>query len=169
MSDYYEYVVHCEFPLALSSQILETLRYMVRTEEYAFETQLEHPLFEKEAFSDGSEYEPWRQILQSAPGGLSQSDPSRDSGYFARFFQIGRSSTPSADSAYMLDFRLEVHEDDEREVWDLLQWLATISTSRGFVGYSLRHAHDLPEHPTLWYFENHRLVSRRVDRFSPLW
>ena len=161
MSDYYEYVVNCEFPMTLAPHILEILRYMVRKEEYAFQTDLTHPLFESEEISDGEHYEAWRGILQTDPGGFCQVDSHQDSGYFARFFQAGRSNFTSSDASYMLSFRMEVHDDAEGEIWKLLQWLATISDSRGFVGYSIRQGHEVSEHPTLWYFENNQLVSRR--------
>ncbi|GHO64141.1 hypothetical protein KSC_030330 [Ktedonobacter sp. SOSP1-52] len=154
MSDHYEYTIKCTFSSALDPQFLDTLRYLVRTHEYPFDAPSDHPFFEAEALFEGEQYEAWRTILQI--------DPDQGYGYFSRFFRQRDNAqwfTPSG-PPYILSFQIAIHDDAEGGVWRLLQWLAPISDSQGFVGYSIRQGHGLSEHPTLWYFENQQLVSR---------
>ncbi|EFH80327.1 hypothetical protein [Ktedonobacter racemifer] len=154
MSDYYEYAINCTFSSSLDPHLLDTLRYLVRTHEYAFDAPSDHPFFGAEEF-EGQRYEAWRDILQV--------DPDEERGYFARFFRVHSSRTQwstASEAPYILSFQIAVHDDAEGDVWRLLQWLATISDSQGFVGYSIRQGHGVSEHPRLWYFENQQLVSR---------
>lgn len=154
MSDHYEYTIKCMFSSALDPQLLDTLRYLVRTHEYSFDAPSDHSVFEAEEVFEGEQYEAWCTILQI--------DPDQDYGYFSRFFRQRDHSqwvTPS-EPPYILSFQIVVLDDGEGDVFRLLEWLATISETQGFVGYSIRRGHGVSEHPTLWYFENRQLVPK---------
>lgn len=154
MSDHYEYTIKCTFSSALDPHLLDTLRYLVRTHEYLFDAPSDHPFFEAEEVFEGEQYEAWRTILQI--------DPDQDYGYFSRFFRQHDNAqwfTPSG-PPYILSFQIVVLDDEEEDVFRLLEWLATISETQGFVGYSIRRDHEASEHPTLWYFENQQLVAK---------
>lgn len=161
MSDSYEYVVTCIFSPSLEPRLLATLGYLVRTHEYAFDTPSDHPFFmAEEGAGEGEWYEAWRDILQI------DANSTEDWGYFARFFRVQSPHTDGLASdltPYVLDFHIAVHDDAEGHAWRLLQWLATISSSEGFVGYSIRHGHGRSDHPVLWYFEGRHLVPRKAD------
>jgi hypothetical protein len=158
MSDFYEFTIKCTFSPAVDPHLLDTLRYLVRTYEYAFDAPSDHPFFVAEEVFEGEQHEAWRGILQV--------DPDEERGYFARFFRVHSPHAQwftASDDPYILSFQIAVHDDAEGDVWRLLQWLATVSDSQGFVGYSIRQGHGASEHPTLWYFENQHPVSRKGD------
>lgn len=69
MSDHYDYAIHCEFSHLLPQPVIDTLRYMTRTEDYPFDAPLDHPFFAAQDFGDAGVYEPWRTLLQSDWGG----------------------------------------------------------------------------------------------------
>ena len=165
-------MVTCIFSPSLEPRLLGTLGYLVRTHEYAFDAPPGHPFFlaeegagEGEGEWDEAWYEAWRDILQM------DSNSTEDCGYFARFFRVQSVQSPHTDLLtaaqapypYVLDFHIAVHDDAEGHAWRLLQWLATISSSEGFVGYSIRHGRGRSDHPVLWYFEGRQLVSRKAD------
>jgi hypothetical protein len=45
MSDYYDCTIKCMFSSALDPRLLDTLRYLVRTHEYAFDAPSDRPFF----------------------------------------------------------------------------------------------------------------------------
>lgn len=161
MSDYYDWVITCEFEHTLSRQVIETLRYMTRTEDYAFDDPPDHPLFigadlgsedDAEAGADAA----WRQLLIVPPD--------EETGYFARFFRFLSPRVtwaPGYDAPYILSFRLDVHEDEVGEYGPLMDWLAGVSSSRGLVGYCV--VQDGRGDPTLWYFQEGKAVMRWVN------
>ncbi len=153
MSDYYDYVIHCELPHTVPQQIVDTLQYMTRVSDYSFDSPPDHPFFEAGEKDLG---EPWRIILRP--------DPNEDLGYFARFFRLDSPRYewgPDYDPPYVLDFRLNIQDDAEGDIWNLLRWLASVSQTRGFVGYSLLQDGGF-SHPTLWYFRDGQLLRYRV-------
>jgi len=161
MSDYYDWVITCEFEHTLPRQVVETLRYMTGTEDYAFDDPPDHPLFtgadlgsedDAEAGTDAA----WRHLLIVPPD--------EETGYVARFFRF-RSPRVEWASGYgppdILNFRLDVHEDEVGEYGRLMDWLACVSSSRGLVGYSV--VQDGPSDPTLWYFREGEAITRWVN------
>lgn len=162
MSDHYDYAIHCEFSHLMPQPVIDTLRYMTRTEDYPFDAPLDHPFFAAQDFGDAGVYEPWRTVLQS--------DCGESTSYFARFFRFDSPRVtwgPGFGDPYILDYRVDVHEDEEGDYVALLEWLATVSTTQGFVGYSLRQISF--DHPTLWYFQNGTLLHYwvTVDHGAP--
>jgi len=157
MSDHFDYGIRCTFPHSLSGQVVDTLTYMTRSEDYAFHDCPDHPFFAPEEFFEGEVYEAWRGLLQYPRG--------EDTGHFARFFRF-RSPRyqwgPGYGDPYILDFRIDVHEDNEGYYWGLLDWLATVSSSRGFVDYSILKDGGFSQ-PTLFYFIDGRLRRHQVS------
>lgn len=151
MSDHVDYCIHCEFPHTLSQQVVDTLTYMTRDADYPFSDPPDHPCFAPEEIFEGERYEGWRTLLQTPRTWIT--------GHYARFFRYSVPGTqwgPGFGDPYILDFRLDVVDDAEGYYMGFLEWLATVSSTRGFIGYSLLQDGGFSE-PALLYFRNGQL------------
>jgi hypothetical protein len=135
MSTCYEFALECELRRDVSPEVVDTLRYMTRSQEYRFSNpQIPYPLFQDSATS----YQ-WKTILANFPREGEQNLP----GEFGSIF---------ADSKLIIR---HLSRDDEFYpiCWFLLPWLASISVTSGFIGY---YRGDFDEYPTLIQFEQGR-------------
>jgi hypothetical protein len=140
MSLYFDGFFACDLKPDTPQHIIDTLRYLTRTEDYAFEPLSDHDFF------DGDD---WRAFLQPdddwacAPG-LVWSD-----------FRQAYRYTQYGEDVYRatISFRRTMHDDVEFYIlwFAFLDWIAPYSETVGFVGY-YRESFSL--HPTLVYF-NH--------------
>ena len=140
MSDYYLLEVNCDLKVDTPAEVIDTLKYMTRTEDYDFDTSLDYPLFDETSFRRNT----WRYILKSI------NQPLQDfPGWKTSNFQ--RVQKWPGKERYTLSFRLEFHED-EFGLWfpELLEWLALYSETE-FVGYYYHTGTSIPE---LIYFED---------------
>ncbi len=109
MSLHYEFALACFLVPNTPEQVLNTLRYMTRSEEYEFDNPPEHRLFKGDD---------WRTLLQlPLPEGLYPGN------LHSTFRQVYVHAVGGY--RYTLGFRTWVHEDGFNESWWLfLPWLA---------------------------------------------
>ncbi|NEO86569.1 MAG: hypothetical protein F6J87_20275 [Spirulina sp. SIO3F2] len=146
MSTCYEFAFECQIKCDVSKAVIDTLKYMTRSQEYDFETpDLHHALFKEELPWKQTiellgrkvtviQYE-WRTILTNYPCEGEQYLP-------GEFYSIFKNN--------QLNCRRLSGDDTFNNVWWLLfPWLASISESVGFVGY---YRNDFDDYPTLIQF-----------------
>lgn len=157
MSDHYDYVFTCAFSPTAPVQVLDTLAYMTRTQDYRFDNPPDHPFFVSEDVGDVQPYERWRQALR--PGELATA------GYLATFTQCGTAASRFAQGHYVLSFRIAVHDDEAGHYDGFIEWLASHSDTEGFVGYAYGwYGGGL----TLWAFQAGRAYPTDDEAFTPL-
>jgi hypothetical protein len=145
MSICYEFALDCKLKRDVSQEVIDTLAYMTRSQEYDFEPKLDGTLFKEtsawkrtvEMFGHQVtviEYN-WETILTNYPREGEQYLP----GEFTSTFQNNQ-----------LSCRRLVRDDVFNNIWWLLlPWLASISESTGFVGY---YRSDFDDYLHLIYF-----------------
>lgn len=147
MSICYEFALECQIKRDVSQKVIDTLKYMTRSQEYDFDApELGYPLFEEDTHWKETwnirgrivtviKYE-WRTIITNQPREGEQ----YLSGEFGSAFDGNK-----------LNFRRLSRDDEFCNVcWFLFPWLASISDTAGFVGY---YRGDLDDYPTLVRFE----------------
>jgi hypothetical protein len=113
----------CQLSPELPESVLETLRYMVRSEKYTFET----PIFIPDIFYFEDCGEAWRTIIWNG----ESPDIRQQEEYFT---QERRSSLQDG----IICFRDTMPDDCFDNVFtSLIDWLATISITEGVIGYYL--------------------------------
>jgi len=68
MSDHYDFRLACDVRADTPQQVIETLRYMTRADDYDFNDSPSHPFFASVELYDGEAYDTWRHILQCGEG-----------------------------------------------------------------------------------------------------
>lgn len=165
MSICYEFGFDCQIKQDVSQEILETLNYMTRSQEYDFDPpEIDHPMFKegsdwKWTFEvDGQKrtvirYE-WRTFLCNYPREGEQ-------------YLLGKFG--STFENYRLCCRRLSRDDEFDNVWWLLlPWIASISETTGFVGY---YRGNFDDSPTLLRFEGkkchaYELISGKYPRID---
>lgn len=148
MSVYFDFALACDLKPDTPQQVLDTLSFMTRTEDYAFDTPPAGALFGGET---------WRDMLRGSTT------------YFAgeagaMFRKALRYVHGGAEVfRYTLSFRSDVLDDDMGEYGALIEWLATYSDSEGFVGYFRAKYAD---HPTLLYFRHGKVYASEATGVS---
>ena len=138
MSSCYEFVLACQINENISEEVLDTLKYMTSSGIDEFEPTIEHPLF--------TEGNVWRTIISKG----DREGEQYISGVFGVIFEN-----------YNLSIRRLLHEDEFLNDWIFLgDWLASISSTYGFVGYYKR---DNNLHPTLIYFNQGNVLELAVE------
>lgn len=128
MDKYFELVLACRIRKTVSNEIMETLTYMTRFEDYEFDTDIDNLLFSDETC--------WRSIFRNAPRRGEEHLP----GVFGVIF-----------SNFDLSVRQCTNEDEFWNTWIYLgDWLASICEPTGFVGY---YKNLIEWEPTLIYFK----------------
>jgi len=137
MSLHFDFAIACDLKPDTPQQILDTLSYMTRVEEYAFSSPPSHPFFEGDS---------WRDILLAKseqtylPGDLISSFRK------AYRYEIGNEKH----YRYNICFRCFLTDDAFYGTWLLLaEWLLLHSETDGYVGY---YREEFSFHPTLIYF-----------------
>jgi len=139
MSLHFDFAIACDLKPDTPQQILDTLSYMTRAEEYAFSSPPNHPFFEGDS---------WRDILRAKseqtylPGDLIGSFRK------AHRYEVGSEKL----HWYTICFRCYLIDDVFYEMWWLLaEWLLLHSETEGYVGY---YREEYSSHPTLIYFKD---------------
>lgn len=153
MSLYFDGFFACDLKLDVSQQVIDTLNYMTRDDEYEFTNIPQHDFFKTEG---------WDNFLRPeklAVGEVWTCAP----GLIAREFKRKTRPGPynSRVEYYTLSFRRTMHDDMEFYIqwWQFLFWIASYSDTTGFVGY-YRESADL--HPDLIYFKDGAVFLSRV-------
>lgn len=139
MGTAYEVALVCNLKPTLSPQIMETLNYLTRSQDYDFPKAISHLFFDVD-FGDE-----WRIIIaNNYPRGGEDFSP-----------QACRSVL----SNNQLCFRVLLDDDTFYNVgWFLLDWLATISDTQGLVGYRI----DIVRSEcTLIFFKNEQVIEHQ--------
>jgi hypothetical protein len=159
MSTCYEFGFACDLKSGLSQEVIDTLKYMTRSEEYEFRTTLTDDLFisswEEGSFEvDGSSDKfiyvaEWRTIITNMPS-------------------YGQEDLSGLCGAVLKDSKLNVRKfvgDDEfyNAFPQLMEWLVSICDSTGFVGYYsyIRNMY-IGSDPILIYFKNGQVMEKKV-------
>ena len=144
MSVHYDFGLACDIKPTAPQQIIDTLKYMARTEDYEFSNPPRDDLFEGET---------WREMLRS---GCS---------YFAgetgavlrntlRYIKEKKEA-----SKYTFSFRNCILDDEMGEYVVFVEWLTQYSENTGLVGY-FRSVYS--DHPTLLYFRDGRVYISEI-------
>ena len=146
MSTCYEFAFECQIKRDVPQKVIDTLKYMTRSQEYDFDPpKLHHALFKETSVWKHTvellgrrvtaiQYE-WRTILTAHSREGEQYLP----GEFYSIFQNNQ-----------LNCRRLSRDDEFDNVWWLLfPWLASVSESAGFVGY---YRDDFNAYPKLLQF-----------------
>ncbi|MBD2088759.1 hypothetical protein H6F67_02635 [Microcoleus sp. FACHB-1515] len=128
----------------LSPQIVDTLNYLTRSQDYDFDAAIEHPFFEIEF---GEE---WRNIIANHHPRTGEEDSA----------QTHRSSL----DRNQLCFRVLLDDDTFFNIgFAFLDWLALLSSTQGLVGYYI-DVFQFDCH--LIYFRNEQSIERSSNRAS---
>lgn len=144
MGTAYEIALKLDLQPELQAPDLETLRYMTRSQAYDFETCLDDPFFTE---CDPGFDQEWRNIIANS------SEPCGEE----FFTQISRSVFFDR----QLCFRILIDDDTYCNTWwEFSDWLWSISTNEGLVGYCL----DVTcMEADLIYFEKHGVTLKFVE------
>ncbi len=150
MSDHYDFRLACDVRADTPQQVIATLRYMTRADDYDFNGPPSHPFFASVELYDGEAYDTWRHILQCGEGYTP--------GVFgSSLHEAYRGDQPGGQQivAPTLDVHCYVLDDEMGDYFELCKWLAPYSETQGFVGY-LRN--ELTDSLLLLYFRAGALV-----------
>jgi hypothetical protein len=158
MGQDFEVSLSCNLSADTPQHVLDTLRYMMRTEEYEFDSPPAHPFFRISIHGFDGE---WRKILR---GPSIEPTPYLPGCFGCR---LGR-TYPSYSGPDLRDelvahaLSLRVCNDDYMlDVYkSFLQWLAEYSEIDGFVGY---YRLDNDDFPTLLFFSQGRVLEFHAE------
>ncbi len=152
MSLHFDFALACYIKPDTPQQVLDTLQYMTRTEDYNFDQPPRHPFFQDEY---------WRNMLKALMD--STCFPGQFGGTFRRVHRYTQANVEAY--RYMLSFRCYMLEDEFHENWwPFAQWIAPYSESTGCVGY---YREEFDWQPTLIYFRDGKVYVCQVTQ-SPL-
>src|SRR5258708_27216939 len=150
MSLYFDGAFACYLKPDVPQQVLDTLQYMTRTENYAFDKPPGHKFFQNDD---------WRNFLK-----ISQEWTCAPGFVGSDFRKTHQYTTEDGNDVYWysLSFRRTMHDDVEFYVlwWDFLNWIAPYSLTSGYVGYC-REQYTI--NPTLIYFKRGRGIVYLYD------
>jgi hypothetical protein len=152
MSLHFEVAIACDLRPDVPQQALDTLQYLLRSEEYAFDDPPSHPWFTGDA---------WRWFLhcRSAQDASDWVACAGEVGGVLRLaYRYGADGPPTR---HTLSIRCYMHDDQFADGVGFLEWLAGLSDTIGLVGY-FREKYAL--HPTLLYFKGGRVYLTEVTR-----
>jgi hypothetical protein len=151
MSLYFDGFLAFDLKPDTPQQIIDTLFYMTRTDDYEFMDIPHHRLFTSDP--------DWRDFLRAGEGDYEMAPGITSSGL--KKIIEGYGDGTIFKEYYTLSFRRTMHDDVEFYVlwWDFLDWIAPYSSTNGFVGY-YRETFDL--YPTLIYFKNGTIFSYEI-------
>jgi hypothetical protein len=144
----YDLLVNCDLKADIPQQVLETLQYMVRVEDYDFDDPPQARVFE------GHD---WRELLRA---GRSKFVSFPGEGLCSLSYAERLSGAGEVQQHYTLHVRREL-TDELGTFFGFLEWLAPYVATVGFVGYW--HAlHE--EHPVLLYFKDGRIYISQITQ-----
>lgn len=140
----YEFAFACNLEPDLSQEVIDTLTYMTRSEDYEFKTKLEDNLFKVP-----HPYETWDTIISNIPN-------------------CGEEYLSGLCGSIFTNSKLNVRKyigDDEfhNGFYHLMEWLVSICEPLGFIGYYSCIQGYIGGDPTLIYFENGRVLEKKVS------
>ncbi len=144
MSVYYDFALACDLESHTPQQVVDTLSYMTRIDDYEFNDPPDEDLFKGET---------WKYMLQGTVTGF----PGKAGSRFRYVFRYQQGDEDVFQ--HTLSFRSYVLDDSFYEYLLLAQWLAPYSLTRGYVGF-FRTEYD--DHPTLLYFKAGKLYTAEV-------
>ena len=157
MSLYFDGAIFCDLRIDAPQQVIDTLHYMTRTEDYVFDSPPQHEFFNSEG---------WQSFLQIHPNyscapGLVYSE-------FRKAYRYTQNKVDV--SYYTLSFRRCMHDDVEFYIlwWAFLDWLARYTNTEGFGGY---YREEFTLHPPLIYFKEGKVYKLEVKGklIGPIW
>ncbi|WP_295614158.1 hypothetical protein [Chamaesiphon sp. GL140_3_metabinner_50] len=161
MGSGYEFALTCDLKDDISQEVIDVL-YMTRSSEqdYDFTTTLKHPLFtssEDGSLGDGLDYlADWKLIISNSSSYGEESYP----GIFGSVFKDRK-----------LSIRKFVDDDTFNNTFCLLvDWLASVCYSHGFVGYYLWLMNfERNRDPVIVYFEDGQVFKKHLThKLMPL-
>ena len=157
MSLYFDGALFCDLKSDVPQQVIDTLQYMTRSEDYSFDSPPDHEFFKDKD---------WRRFLEIQPNyscapGLVYSE-------FRKAHRYEQDNVLVY--YYTFSFRRCMHDDVEFNIslWSFLNWLARYSDTEGFIGY---YREEFTLHPTLMYFKNGKVYKLEVkgEPVGPIW
>ena len=144
----------CDLKPDVPQQVIDSLKYLTRDEEYEFTDIPDHRFFETVGWND------FLRPEATAVGEVWTCAPGLTAREFRKKTRFGPNNTTS--EYYTLSFRRTMHDDVQFNIhwWDFLDWIAPYSDTTGYVGY-YREKYSL--HPDLIYFKNGRLFWVSVE------
>ncbi len=135
----------CDLREDTPSQVIETLKYMTRTQDYEFNDAPDGVFFEDDY---------WRTCLSCSNEGFYF--PGEAESTFRLAYRYNRSFNDGGAEVYLytLSIRCESNDDGISTYVDLAGWLAPYSKTQGFVGYWI---YEYSGEPTLVFFSNGQL------------
>ena len=166
MGSCYEFAFACNLKSGLSQEVINTLKYMTRSEEYKFETNLKDNLFNTS----------WEEGLLRVTTGSNLEGEVGDEFDFAYGWRSIISNNPNYGDEFLsglcgsvfrdskLNVRRYINEDDFYNIFpQLMNWLVSICESLGFIGYYSNVTREIGGDPTLIYFENGQVLEKKVS------
>lgn len=152
MSQTFDLSLACDIKPDTPQQVLDTLRYMIRKEDYKFDDPPNHPFFRihnywKSWFTYSISLFPgeYGAVLRNAPVYAGHPDENGNWPMTRITFSV----------------RVGVHDDVFYDTtYFFLDWLAEHSETQGFVGY---YQGNYADHPTLIYFKDGKAWIMRVQ------
>ncbi len=152
MSLHFDLAIACDLKPDTPQQVINTLQYMTRTEDYDFHDPPAHEFFTR----PGPD---WRLILQIPHGTMPYGFPGVAGSSFRRVYHHTQFGVDVY--RHTLSFRREMLDDSFYDWWPFAEWLALYSESSGCVGY-YRATYDWQ--PTLIYFRDGRVYTCEVTQ-----
>ena len=156
MSFHFEFMLAFDLKPDTPTDVIALLRYLTRTEDYAFDGAPPAPIAEYWERDDPG----WRQLLQK-----------RDALWYGAGSAISQFAVAppwrqtTSVTQYTLTIRTDAGEADFYQLWSqFFQWLAPYSATEGWVGY---YREEGNREPTLLYFEQGRVDSSWVRPAVP--
>jgi hypothetical protein len=130
MSEVIEFMLAIDLRPDTPQQVIDTLKYMTRKEDYEFNNPPDLYFFKQD---ENSKRPIWRHILQVKHEPLTHHPGEGGSAFHKayRYSQYGKDVLKDT-----LSFRVALHDDlVAAGVYDFISWLAIYSETQGFVGY----------------------------------
>lgn len=152
MSLHFDFALACYLKPDTPQEVLDTLQYMTRSEDYEFGDPPDHPFFK-------GEY--WSNMLQIRTG--TAHFPGEFGSIFRRTYRYTQADADVY--RYTLSFRCHMLEEEFHEKWwAFAQWIAPYSETVGCVGY---YREEFDWQPTLIYFRDGKVYVCEVTQ-TPL-
>jgi len=149
LSAHFDLAIALDLKPDTPQQVLDTLRYLMRTEDYDFDNPPDHEFFTR---WDDQHWRNWMPLAENSTYSPGEAGSSLRRVY--RYTQHGQDVY-----RYTFSFRCWMLDDGFYEWWPFAKWLALHSHTSGYVGY-YREEFDL--HPTLIYFREANVYTLRV-------
>jgi len=142
MASLFCFALACDLREDSPQQVVDTLKYMTRSQDYEFDDPPDAEFFEGED---------WRTFLTVEHEGFMF--PGKAYVTFHSAYRYSRPMIHGGDDVYVytLSLRCQSGDDGITDLIDFAEWLAPYSSTQGFVGYII---YEGLETPSLIYFRN---------------